>query len=112
MELGWYDEAAAEVFALVVFVSDGLLEIGKHDVASTSPAVRFVTIARQLPLELQMILCYLAVSSRKEIILIENSEVAFRDLARRFPAVPGQPRFWNSVFIVFFCFLLTSLSEF
>jgi len=27
VELGWYDEAAAEMFALVVFVSDGLLRI-------------------------------------------------------------------------------------
>jgi len=27
VELGWYDEGAAEMFALVVFVSDGLLQI-------------------------------------------------------------------------------------
>ena len=27
VEVGWYDELAAEVFALVVFVSDGLLQI-------------------------------------------------------------------------------------
>jgi len=27
VELGWYDEAAAEMFAIVVFVSDGLLQI-------------------------------------------------------------------------------------
>ena len=26
VEVGWYDEAAAEMFALVVFVSDGLLK--------------------------------------------------------------------------------------
>ena len=27
VELGWYDEAAAEMFAIVVIVSDGLLQI-------------------------------------------------------------------------------------
>ena len=38
LELGWYDEAAAEMFALVVFVSDGLLQIND---TPPSPAARF-----------------------------------------------------------------------
>ena len=55
VELGWYDEAAAEMFAVVVFVSDGLLQV--KDTTTPSPAVRFFMIARRLPLELQMMLC-------------------------------------------------------
>jgi len=53
VELGLVDELAAEVFALVVFVSDGLLQI-KNLVDSTTPAARFFRIASRLPLELQM----------------------------------------------------------
>jgi len=113
VELGFVDELAAEVFALVVFVSDGLLQI--KDTATPSPAARFFSIARslpflksnlksdrpnpkqpdfgpqrffriaaQLPLELQMVLCFRQVSSGKEIIPGNDSEVAFRSLARKF----------------------------
>jgi len=56
LELGWYDEAAAEVFAQAVFVSDGLLQI--NETTTPSPAARFFSIAAQLPLELQMVLCH------------------------------------------------------
>jgi len=49
LELGWYDEAAAEIFAIAVFVSDEMLQI--NDTTPT-PAARFFTIARSLPLEL------------------------------------------------------------
>jgi len=80
VELGWYDALAAEMFALVVFVSDGLLQI---DDTTLSSAARFFTIAAQLPLELQMVLCYRLVGAAKEIILGKDSEVAFKWLARR-----------------------------
>jgi len=81
VELGWYDEVAAEMFALVVFVSDGLLRI--NDTTTPSPAARFFKIAGRLPLELQMIMCFRQVGSDKEIIPGKESEVAFRELARR-----------------------------
>jgi len=81
VELGFIDELAAEVFAMVVFVSDGLLQI--KDTATPSPAARFFTIAAQLPLELQMVLCFRQVGSGKEIIPGKESEVAFKGLARR-----------------------------
>ena len=81
LELGWYNEAAAERFALVVFVSDGLLQI--NDTKTTTPAARFFSIARRLPLELQMMLCFRQVGSDKEIIPAKDSEVAFKELARR-----------------------------
>ena len=79
-EIGWYDEAAAEMFALVVFVSDGLLQIND---STPAPAARFFSIARRLPLELQMVLCHRQVGSDKEIIPGKDSEVAFKSLARR-----------------------------
>jgi len=79
VKIGWYDGAAAEVFALVVFVSDGLLQI--NETTTATPAARFFSIARRLPLELQMIVCYLVVGSAKETIPNKESEVAFKSLA-------------------------------
>ena len=80
VEMGWYDDLAAEMFALVVFVSDGLLQIKE---TTPSPAARFFNIARSLPLELQMVLCYRQVRSAKEIIPGTEREAAFKELARR-----------------------------
>ena len=88
VELGWYDELAAEMFALVVFVSDGLLQV--NDTTTTTPAARFFNIASQLPLELQMVLCFRQVGSAKEIIPGNESEVAFKELAERLA--------WSSIF--------------
>jgi len=82
VELGLIDALAAEVFALVVFVSDGLLQINETTTTST-PAARFFNIARRLPLELQMMLCFRQVRSDKEIIAGKESEVAFKSLARK-----------------------------
>jgi len=79
VELGVLDELAAELFALVVFVSDGLLQI--NDMNST-PAPKFFRLTSQLPLELQMVLCYRLVGSSKEIISGKDSEVAFKFLAK------------------------------
>ena len=81
VELGLLDDLAAEMFALVVFVSDGLLQT--NDSTTTTPAARFFNIARRLPLELQMMLCFRQVGSTKEIIAGKESEVAFKELARR-----------------------------
>jgi len=83
VELGWYDEAAAKMFALVVFVSDGLLKTKATGVKAGAKRTRFFNIARQLPLELQMVLCFRQVGSAKEIISGKDSEVAFKELARR-----------------------------
>jgi len=87
LELGWYDEAAADVFAPIVFVSDGLLQI---KATTPTPAARFLSIARRLPLELQMIVCYLVVGTPKGIIPGEDSEAAFKSLA--------QSLLWSSIF--------------
>jgi len=82
VELGLVDELAAEVFALVVFVSDGILQVD-NPVDSTTPAARFFRISTQLPLELQMVMCYRVVGLSKEIISRKNSEAAFKFLAKR-----------------------------
>ena len=81
VELGLLDEAAAEMFAVVVFISDGLLQV--KDTTTPSSAARFIRIATQLPLELQMVLCFRQVGSAKDIISGKESEVAFKDLARK-----------------------------
>jgi len=80
LEIGWYDEAAAEMFALMVFVSDGLLQT-KNTTTTPSPAARFFSVASRLPLELQMVLCYRAVGSANEIIPGKEREMSFRELA-------------------------------
>ena len=80
VELGFLDDLAAEMFAMVVFVSDGLLQIND---TTPSPAAKFLSIAAQLPLELQMVLCYRLMGSDKEIIPGQESEVAFKSLARK-----------------------------
>jgi len=88
VELGLLDELAAEMFALVVFVSDGLLQF--NDTTTPSPAAKFFSIATQLPLELQMVLCFRQVGSDKEIIQGKESEVAFKELA--------ESLLWSSMF--------------
>jgi len=80
LRLGWYEEAAAEVLALLVFVSDGLLRTRDGDGADT-PAARFFRIAQQLPLELQMVLGYRVVGSAREIVQGKDCEAAFMNLA-------------------------------
>ena len=80
VKLGLLDDLAAEMFALVVFVSDGLLQI--KDTAQT-PEARFFNVVGHLPLELQMVLCFRLVGSGKEIIPGKDSEVAFKELAKR-----------------------------
>jgi len=82
VELGLVDEMAAKMFSLVVFVSDGFLQVTQVIQCTTSPAVRFFAIACQLPLELQMVLCYRVAGSCKEIPGRE-CEMAFKELARR-----------------------------
>ena len=82
VELGLVDELAAEMFALVIFFSDGLLQIKKRVNTKSKPAARFFRIASRLPLELQMVLCCHVMGSAKEIISGKDSEAAFKILAK------------------------------
>jgi len=81
LEVGWDKETAAEVFALVVFVSDGLLRVYLGNQSTPTRAARFFTIAKRLPLELQMVLSYRVAGSAKEIISRFERETAFKNLA-------------------------------
>jgi len=78
---GWYVAPAAEVFALMVFTSDGLLGLRQRHL--NSAVSKFFSIASQLPMELQMVLCYRLVGSRKCNIPVKDCEVAFKKLAKK-----------------------------
>ena len=88
VKLGMLVALAAEVFALTVFLCDDLLQFkpASHPAtpnpATTAAAIRFFAIASKLPMELQMLLCHRAVGSMKQNILRQDSEAAFKSLAR------------------------------
>ena len=85
MKFGVLDKLAAEVFALTVFLCDDLLQLTPAPVTSSNPATavtRFFTIISKLPMELQMVLCHRVVGSTKQNILHNDSELAFKSLAR------------------------------
>ena len=95
VKLGVLDELAAEVFALTVFLCDGLLQLKPARARRTCPTsavataaaaatTRFFLIVEKLPMELQMILCHRVVGSVKDSILSKDSEVAFKSLAKNF----------------------------
>lgn len=76
-ELGWFG-MEAEVFALVVFLCDGLFDLKTQ---APSNASRFFAIARQLPLELQMVLCHRLAGSCGDNIPFHESEAGFKGLS-------------------------------
>jgi len=51
VQFGYHNELAAEMFALVVFVSDGLLQVtqGNQDQSTLTPAARVFSFARGFP---------------------------------------------------------------
>ncbi|MHB1910093.1 MAG: ankyrin repeat domain-containing protein [Nitrososphaerales archaeon] len=71
------NEDIRDLFAQVVFLSDGLLRQTDYQ----DPKVRFFSISARLPLELQMILCHRTYASPKDLILIRDAEPSFRALA-------------------------------
>ena len=83
VRLGILDERAADFFALTVFLCDELLQLDPVLTITNSAAAtfRFFNIARRLPMELRMILCHRVVGSRRQNILSEVSEIAFKSLA-------------------------------
>jgi len=83
VKLGVLDELGPEVFALTIFLCDDLLQLkpASHPTAAAG-TLRFFVIACKLPMELQMILCHRAVGSMRQNILRQDSEAAFKSLAR------------------------------
>jgi len=88
VELKFPDAVSAEIFALIIFLCDDLLQF-KHKPdryvgisLSSAATIRFLEISKRLPMELQMILCNRAVGSAKESITTKNSEPAFKSLVK------------------------------
>jgi len=79
-ELGYVDKVA-QVFALVIFLSDGLLAIRRNLVGLTR-TTRFLAIASLLPLDLQAVLCCRLGESMRNSVKREDSEAAFLELAK------------------------------
>lgn len=92
LQLGMSDGLAADIFALVIFLSDGLLtckdtlgNLTDHKDVSDHPiiqAFRFFTITKQLSMELQMSICQRVAESAKDNISTLLSEPAFQSLAK------------------------------
>ena len=83
VELGVLEEQTAALFALVIFLCDGLLQLMPPALTSATSAtatVRFFCIAAALPMELQMLLCHRVFGSWKQNILRNDSEAAFKAL--------------------------------
>jgi len=72
----------------MVFLSDEYLKIksaGESDeLKEKTGAMRFFSVASQLPMDLQMVLCNRTLGSAKALILTKNSEPAFVNLAKIF----------------------------
>ena len=88
LELKLHRVLAAELFVLVVFLSDGYLDIAKNDAPPPippSPGARFFAMIQRLPMELQMVLCNHAYSLHKDIVTTRDSNPAFKRLAAEFP---------------------------
>ena len=71
--IGW-------MFALVVFFSDGFLELPKSPLNGETR--RFFAICSRLPLELQMVISNRVFGSGKDAILSRDSEAGFKWVAR------------------------------
>jgi hypothetical protein len=88
VELGWYDEWAADIFALVT-TYDGrdidpeamyTMSLAEEP-SNADKALHFFGIASKLPVELQMVLCYRASGSTRTNIPVAERERGFGDLA-------------------------------
>lgn len=92
--LGTADEQATHLFALVIFVCEGLLTIVTATTAATQSTdtitttlqprdetVRFFSLVSTLPMELQMVICHRACDSPKDNVPSHKSEPAFQQLA-------------------------------
>jgi len=77
----------AEVFTLIIFVCDDLLQsrpaVASSDSSVADDVARIFAIAKRLPKELQMMLSHLVFGSLKSNITSKNSEAAFRTLTTK-----------------------------
>ena len=71
---------AADLFALVVFVSDGLLKVRRRGVNHLRGS-KFFSVAGRLPPELQMRLCCISSGYQGDTVSSAASQKALRDRA-------------------------------
>lgn len=82
IDFGWYDRSAADLLALVNFHCNGLLKLkGEPDRSELQKHSRFFKIVRQLPTEIQMIICRRSVYSVKCVITERRTTGALKELA-------------------------------
>jgi len=79
-ELCVADLGAFKLFAMIVFLCDELLAIKRIDTDRGRKAARFFDIVSQLPLELQVVVCFRRIGLRKDVIHRKDSEEAFKML--------------------------------
>jgi ankyrin repeat protein len=82
VELKKPEYVASLFFAPLIFLSDGLLQLKEESDEQSKKAARFLNMARTLPMELQMMLCYRAAGSTKNSIPSKVAETAFQRLAQ------------------------------
>jgi len=80
---GLIPKDVAAVFALVVFLCEGLLKL-KRRTPQKGNLARFFSILQRLPMELQMLTCNRAFESMKDSVLTKVSEPSFKKLAKVF----------------------------
>lgn len=99
LQLGLNYELATELFVLVVCVCDDLLKISKNSWhAEDIRAVKFFSIAVQLPMELQMLMCHRVFESTKQNIASSQIEITLRRLVNSgliIPVLPSLPVDFN-----------------
>jgi len=75
MELGFREAFAAEIFAVIILFADDFFILHDH-LGPGAPRTRFLSMARRLPLELQMLLAWRAQGDPREVILSSDFEPA------------------------------------
>jgi len=83
-QLGRHRQLVAELFAVVIFFCDGLLQISENKNNTTAKVTRFFKIAIELPIELQMVLCCRVFGSALNNIKSCDSESGFYWLASKY----------------------------
>jgi hypothetical protein len=81
IELGWFNEKAAELFSMVIFLCDGLMELKDRNL-SGKKEIRCFNVARKLPMEIQMVLSHRVAGSMVMNIPVAQRELGFKNLVK------------------------------
>lgn len=81
-ELGYYDDQAAQLYALVAFLSKDLLECRSKEgkVKKAAKRTRFFRMTRQLPAEIQVMLCHRVAGCMRSVISARKKQAALETL--------------------------------